>query len=72
MLLRAFSGWWEMKKTLGILLLLVNEPDWSDVALDCGFYDQAHLIHEFRRHANMTPTQYLSARTERFNHPVVV
>lgn len=45
--------------------------DWVEVALDCRFYDQAHLIHEFRRHGNMTPAQYLKKRTDRLNHPVL-
>ncbi len=69
---KRFSRVTRFQKALARIHQLKEEPDWSGVALDCGFYDQAHLIHEFRRHANMTPTQYLSARTDRSNHPVVV
>lgn len=29
---------------------------WSDIALDCGFADQAHLCREFRRHLGMRPS----------------
>lgn len=32
--------------------------DWAAVALDCGFYDQSHLINEFRAHVGLTPTAY--------------
>lgn len=32
---------------------------WSAVAARAGFYDQAHLTHEFRRFAACTPAQYL-------------
>jgi AraC-like DNA-binding protein len=32
---------------------------WSAVAACSGFYDQAHLTHEFRRFAACTPAQYL-------------
>ncbi|HLL26000.1 MAG TPA: AraC family transcriptional regulator [Kofleriaceae bacterium] len=32
--------------------------DWARVALDCGYFDQAHLIHEFRELSGMRPTAY--------------
>jgi AraC-like DNA-binding protein len=42
--------------------------DWAQLALDCGFSDQAHLIHEFRAFSGVTPTAYQAARTEFQNH----
>ena len=39
-------------------LVAINEtktvPDWADLALDCGYYDQPHLIHEFQQLAGLT------------------
>lgn len=32
---------------------------WSAIAARAGFYDQAHLTHEFRRFAACTPSEYL-------------
>lgn len=43
-------------------------PDWSRVALECGFYDQAHFIHDFRAFSGLTPSAYLRQRTEHRNH----
>jgi AraC-like DNA-binding protein len=33
-------------------------PDWAQIVLDCGYYDQAHLIREFKQFAGMTPGEY--------------
>ena len=33
--------------------------DWAQLAGDCGFYDQSHLIHAFRRFADATPQSFV-------------
>ncbi|HEX9200905.1 MAG TPA: AraC family transcriptional regulator [Acidobacteriaceae bacterium] len=39
-------------------------PDWGRVAVDCGYYDQSHLIHEFRFFSNLSPTEYVRRRSD--------
>jgi AraC-like DNA-binding protein len=45
-----------------------NAVDWAQVALDGGYYDQAHLIHDFQAFSGLTPAAYLDQATEHLNH----
>ncbi|MET9765334.1 helix-turn-helix transcriptional regulator [Streptomyces sp. NPDC006372] len=45
-----------------------RNPDWASLAADCGYHDQAHLIHEFRALAGITPTAYAPRSPHERNH----
>ena len=35
-----------------------NVPDWSSIAIDSGYFDQPHFIHEFKSFSGLSPTEY--------------
>jgi AraC-like DNA-binding protein len=41
---------------------------WSEIALQNGFYDQAHFIHEFRAFSGFTPGQYVKRKSTLLNY----
>jgi AraC-like DNA-binding protein len=41
------------------------EIDWLDVALSCGYFDQAHFNHDFRAFSGINPSTYLRHRAAR-------
>ncbi len=42
--------------------------EWTRIAADCGYFDQSHFIHDFRRFSGLTPTAYEARRTQFRNH----
>lgn len=48
--------------------------EWTRIALDCGYYDQAHFIHDFQSFSGFTPTSYVTnffrheSNNEHLNH----
>jgi len=45
--------------------------DWAELALMCGYFDQAHFIHDFREFSGLSPGSYLARRGEHPNHVVL-
>jgi AraC-like DNA-binding protein len=37
-----------------------SSSDWARIATDAGYYDQAHLISDFRRLVGLTPVEYVN------------
>lgn len=45
-----------------------QEISWARIALESGFYDQAHFINDFRNFSGFTPAQYLAVKNDQLNY----
>lgn len=43
-------------------------PSWADLAFDCGWYDQAHMIRDFKQFSGLTPAEYGRLQGEHMLH----
>jgi AraC-like DNA-binding protein len=41
---------------------------WNRVALESGFYDQAHFIGDFKSFSGFTPNEYVKRKSETLNY----
>lgn len=58
-----------MRFQMALLEIEHNQAiDWRRVALDSGYYDQAHFIRDFKRFSGFTPNEYVSKKTETLNY----
>jgi AraC-like DNA-binding protein len=45
-----------------------SEFSWGDMAASCGYFDQAHFIHDFKEFSGINPTTYMAQKTDHLNH----
>lgn len=54
-----------VQRLRGVLAAIAGaSPTWAQLAVQHGYTDQSHLIHEFRELTGFTPRQYASSRTQ--------
>lgn len=58
-----------LKFQKAIHLLEQRQPvKWTDLAFQCGYFDQAHFIKEFQQFSGINPTSYFDLRGESVNY----
>jgi AraC-like DNA-binding protein len=45
-----------------------KDVEWTELALECGYFDQAHFIHDFRAFSGVSPTAYAAMHLRNANH----
>lgn len=38
-------------------------PDWMQLIVDCGYFDQSHFIHEFQGFSGLQPSEFIARRS---------
>ncbi len=54
----------ERLQNIAAILAETDTADWSTIAADAGYFDQAHFINDFRSVIGMTPGEYLQSGKE--------
>ena len=45
-----------------------KEVNWTSISQDCGFYDQAHFINDFKFFSGFTPEEYIRRKNDILNY----
>ena len=64
---KAWTRILRFQRTVQQLHAVLDVP-WSEMALDCGYYDQSHFANEFRAFSGIDATTYSARRTLWANH----
>ena len=56
---KLFSRVLRFQQVRAIIHRQENAPDWAGIAMECGYFDQSHLIREFKEFSGLSPAAYL-------------
>jgi AraC-like DNA-binding protein len=58
---KAYARMFRFRRAVDLLSSRPRTLDWAQLAMSCGYFDQAHFNREFRTFAGMTPGEYANA-----------
>jgi AraC-like DNA-binding protein len=56
---KLFSRVQRFQRARAIIHRQAEAADWTGIAMECGYFDQSHLIREFQEFSNLSPADYL-------------
>jgi AraC-like DNA-binding protein len=58
---KAYARMFRFRRVVDLVQSSRRPPDWTQLAVSCGYYDQSHFNHEFRAFAGMSPGEFAVA-----------
>jgi len=58
---KAYARMFRFRRVVDLVSNDVRKLDWAQLAMSCGYFDQAHFNREFRAFAGMTPGEYAAS-----------
>ena len=68
---KAYARVYRLGRLAGSAAAADGERDWAALALQHGYFDQSHMIHEFRALTGVTPMDYSPRSAVDWNHSVL-
>jgi AraC-like DNA-binding protein len=58
---KTYARMFRFRRIVDLVQARRTQPDWAQLAMACGYYDQSHFNREFRDFAGMSPTEFAGA-----------
>jgi AraC-like DNA-binding protein len=58
---KVYARMFRFRRVVDLVSGGMRPRDWAQLAMSCGYFDQAHFNREFRAFAGMTPSEYTSS-----------
>lgn len=58
---KVYGRMFRFRRVVDVVQRTRRPPDWAQLAISCGYYDQSHFNHEFREFAGMSPGEFAGA-----------
>jgi AraC-like DNA-binding protein len=58
---KAYGRVFRFRRVIDLVQSARRPPDWAQLAMSCGYYDQAHFNREFREFSGMSPVEFARA-----------
>jgi len=58
---KAYGRVFRFRRVIDLVQTSRSAPDWAQLAMSCGYYDQSHFNREFREFAGMSPLEFAAS-----------